>query len=168
DRAVQVVLIGAIDPHRRDLAEAQGTAACHVHRAVDLRRVAVAAPLGNDRPAVRLRAAGCLVDDHLLPAADLALEPPRRDRLLVLHQAMPALLLPRLGDGGRNRVGRRTRDGLVAKASDAIELGYIEPIEQQTEIRLALAGKADDETRTDGELRADVAPSRDARQRLLL
>jgi adenosylmethionine-8-amino-7-oxononanoate aminotransferase len=58
DSTVQVVLIGAFDPYRRDLAETQRTAAYHVHRAIDLRRVAAGAPLCKHRPAASIRARG--------------------------------------------------------------------------------------------------------------
>ena len=65
-RAVQVVFVGALDLHRGDLADAQRPAARHIDRAVDLRRVALAAALGDGR--------ADLVDDDLLARADLALE----------------------------------------------------------------------------------------------
>src|SRR5262249_18045562 len=143
-----------------------------VDNAVDLRRVAAGAPLGRGRPgAGHARfAAGAvkLVDDHLLARADLALETSRGNRLLMTHEAMPALLLDRLGNGGRKLVGARPRDRLVTEAADAIELRVIEPIEQESEILFTLAGKADDEGRADGEVRADLAPAGDALQGLLL
>src|SRR6202035_3799356 len=85
--AVQVVVVGALDLDGGDLAYAQRPVALHIDRAVDLRRVALAAALGDRRPD--------RVDDDLLAGAELALEPPRRDRLLMRHQAMPALLFHR-------------------------------------------------------------------------
>ena len=69
-----------------------------------------------------------LVDDHLLARADLALEPPRGDLLLRLHEAVPAFLF----DLVRHRLGelvrRRAADRLVFEAADAVERGLVEPI----------------------------------------
>src|SRR5262249_56638604 len=112
---MQVVFVGAFDAHGRDLAPAQRAAACDVDRAVDLRRVATRAPLGLGRAgARRIRfAAGAsanLVDDHLLAGAYPALEASRGNRLLVSHEAMPALLFHRLRHGGRKLLGERPRD----------------------------------------------------------
>src|SRR5438876_4813901 len=141
-----------------------------MHHAVDLRRVAARAPFG-DRPAgVRLRPAtrADLVDDHLLARADLALEAPHRDCLLATHQAMPALLLHCVGDGGRKLVDARTRHRLITETADAFELGLFEPVEQKAEVRFALAGKADDEGGADAEIGADLAPARGAARWLFL
>src|SRR6516165_9178568 len=169
---MQVVFVGAFDAHRRDLAPAQRAAACDVDNAVDLRRVAARAPLGHGRAgAHRIRlAAGAvsLVDDHLLTRADSAPEASRGDRLLMPHEAMPALLLHRVGDRGGKLVGERACNRLVTEAADAVEFCLIEPIEQAAEILFTLAGKADDEGRADGEIGADVAPAGDALQGLLL
>ncbi len=74
--AVQIVLVGALDLHRRDLADAQRAAARHIDRAVDLRRVALAAAFRDGR--------ADFVDDDLLARADFGLEALRRDRLLAL------------------------------------------------------------------------------------
>src|SRR5205807_9145272 len=99
---------------RSELADPQWAAARHMHRAVDLGRVAAAA-------ALRHRRADC-VDDHLLAGADLALETAHRHRLLAAHEGVPA----RLRYLGRNRrgqvVGDRAGDRLVAEAADAVEL----------------------------------------------
>src|SRR5262249_49434993 len=90
-----------------------GAAACDVDNAVDLRRVAARAPLGHSRASahrVRLAAGAVnLVDDHLLARADSAPETSRGDRLLMPHEAMPALLLHRVGDRGGKLVGARAR-----------------------------------------------------------
>src|SRR5262245_54995408 len=97
-RAVQVVFVRALDLDGGDLAQPQRAAAGHMDRAVDLGRVAARAALGRHRPdGARLSAARNLVDDHLLPAADLALEASPRDRLLMPHEAVPALLFRRVG-----------------------------------------------------------------------
>ena len=63
--AVQIIFVGALDLHRGDLADAQGTSACDIDRAVDLRRVGHGAALGDAR--------ADFVDDDLLTRADFAL-----------------------------------------------------------------------------------------------
>src|SRR6266571_580756 len=88
-RAVQVVGVGALDLHGRDLAHAQRPPGAHMHRAVDLRGVAAAAALGAGRTD--------RVDDDRLARADLALQALGRDRLLALHESVPALLLDGVG-----------------------------------------------------------------------
>src|SRR5262249_31458909 len=147
-------------------------AARDADNAVDLRRVATGAPLGRGRPGagrVRLAAGAVnLVDDHLLARADPAPETSRGNRLLMPHEAMPALLFHRVGNSGCKLVGERARNRLVTEAADAMELCLIEPIEQESEILFTLAGKADDEGRADGEVWADFAPAGDALQGLLL
>ena len=57
---------------------------------------------------------------------------------------------------------------LVTEAADAIELGRFEPIEQHLEIRVGLAGEADDEGRAQRQFGALLAPLLDPRQRLVL
>ena len=92
-----------------------------------------------------------------------------RDRLLVRHEAMPALFLDVVGhDAARQVVGGRAAHRLVSEAADAIERGFVEPIEQDLEIGLGLAGKADDEGRAERQIGADLAPARDALERLFL
>src|SRR5262249_33253946 len=115
-RAVQVVFVRALDPDGGDLAQAQRAAARDMDSAVDLRRIAAGAALGCHRAGgARLSAARNLVDDHLLAAADLALEAPPRDRLLMLHEAVPALFRL-VGDGRSDLVGERALHRLVAEA----------------------------------------------------
>src|SRR6185437_13339108 len=65
-RAVQIVRVGALDLHGRDLADAQRAVRRDVDGAVDVRCVALAAALGDTR--------ANLVDDDLLTRADLALD----------------------------------------------------------------------------------------------
>src|SRR6266403_544161 len=77
---VQIVLIRALDLHSRDLADPQRPSARHIHRAVDLGRVAFATALGDARTG--------RIDDHLLATADLALEPARGHLLLARHARM--------------------------------------------------------------------------------
>src|SRR5437764_1593316 len=82
--AIHVVRIRALELHRGDLADAQRPPARHIDRAVDFRSVALASSLCDGR--------ADLIDNHLLARADLGLQPLRRNRLLPLHEAMPALL----------------------------------------------------------------------------
>src|SRR5262245_30380846 len=159
-RAVQIVLIGALDLDGRDLAYPQRPAARDIDRAVDLRRVALAAAFGDGRTS--------LVDDHLLAGTDLALEAARRHRLLARHEAVPARFLDIVRDESGEVVGDGALDGLVTEAADAIELGLVEPVEEQVEVGVGLAREADDEGRADGEFRADRAPGLDALQRFFL
>src|SRR6516164_9142095 len=128
--------------------------------AIDFRRIAFAAASG----ALRTR----LVDDDLDPLAYLALEPPIRDRALPLHEESPTLLLDIFGNGFGEVVRGRSIDCLVAEAADAIEFGFLQPIEEQGEIVISLAGEPDDEGRPDGEVRADLAPAGYTLQCLLL
>ena len=130
-----------LDLHRRDLAHAERTAACYVHRTVDLGRVALAAALGNSR--------ADFIDDDLLARTNLGLQPLRRNRLLALHEAMPALLFHLVRHSGCEIVRHSARDRLVFEAADAIELRLTEPVEQQLEIRIGLARKANNECGAD-------------------
>ena len=130
-----------------------------MHGAVDLRRVAFGA-------ALRL-ACAALVDDDLEALADLGGEFLRADRLRASHETLVAARF----DVVRHRlkaeiVGRRSFDRLVLERADAVELGLVQPVEQETKILLGLAGKADDESRADGQFRTDRAPGADALQRL--
>src|SRR5262249_437058 len=148
---MQVVFAGALDPHRRDLALPQRAAARDGDTAVDPRRVAAGAPLGRGRPGagpVRLAAGAVnLVDDHLLARADPAPETSRGNRLLMPHEAMPALLFHRVGNGGCKLVGERARNRLVKEAADAIELCLIQPNEEKAENLLTLAREDPHESR---------------------
>ncbi len=102
-----------------------------------------------------------LVDDHLDPAADPRGELRGADRLRLGHEAVPALLLDRLGHVIGQRVGAGAGDVLVAEAADPVELRRIEPVEQVRELGLGLAGVADDEGRAQHQLGAVGAPAGD-------
>ena len=131
-----------------------------MHRTVDLGRIGHGAALGG--------AAGAFVDDHLDAAADLLLQLPCADRLLRLHEPVPALVLDLLRHRIGQPIGGGAVDRLEAEAADAVELGFLQPGEQFLEIGIRLAGKADDEGRADGELRADLTPLVDTVERLRL
>src|ERR1700682_3502524 len=95
DATVQIVFVGAFDFRGDDFACSQRTAAGDIDRAIDPRRVGLGAASRYGRTD--------FVDDDLLPRADLALQPARRNLLLPRHQRVPALLL----DLFRHRVAER-------------------------------------------------------------
>jgi hypothetical protein len=66
------------------------------------------------------------------------------------------------------RIGRGAIDIFIFEAAHAGELRLAEPIKQELEVFVGLAGEADDESRADGEVWTDVTPERDALQGLLL
>src|ERR1700704_5970293 len=152
---MQVVFVRALDPHGRDLAQTQRAAACHIDRAVDLGCVASAAALGDRGACAPIRHSALprvdLVDDHLLAGAHLALETTCRNRLLVLHEAIPTLLLHLARDQRRKVVRNGAFYRLVTEAADAIELRLIEPVQQELKNLIALAPQADDEGGAGGE-----------------
>src|SRR5204863_1301451 len=133
--AVQIVGVGAVDPHRGDLAHAQWAAACNKYSPVDLRRIGTAAAFrgkaAGERRLTGMRAE--LVDDDGLSRAHLALEPARGDGLLPSHQPVPPLFLHVIGNGQGEIVRDGPADRLVTEAADPIELGHVEPIEQKLE-----------------------------------
>ncbi len=71
------------------------------------------------------------------------------------------------GTGSGQLIGFCSIHRAVLEATDAIQLRLVEKIEQQLEIFLGLAGEADNEGRTQGDLRADCAPGVNALQRPL-
>jgi hypothetical protein len=75
------------------------------------------------------------------------------DRLLVLHQAVVALLLDLFREVAGQCVGGSAADILIFEAAHARELRLCKPIEQELEVLLGVAGKADDEGRADGKVR---------------
>ena len=58
--------------------------------------------------------------------------------------------------------------GSYLKQPSAVDLGFLEPVEQIGKIGIGLAGKADDEGRAQRQIRALLAPLLDPRQRLFL
>src|SRR5829696_3331824 len=158
--AVQVVFVGAFDLHGDDVAGPERPARGDMDAAVDLRRIPFRAALRQACPG--------LVDDDGNALADALLEPARADLLLRLHEAMPALLLDLVRYRCGDVVGRGAADRLIPEAADTLELGLLEPGEQELEILVRLARKADDEGRADGKIRTDLAPAPDALRRLFL
>src|SRR5688572_3260303 len=82
DLTVEVVGIGAIDPRCDDLADTDGQTTGEMHAAVDFGCIPHCAALGS--------APTRFVDDDGDAEADLAAEVRGADRLLGLHQAVPA------------------------------------------------------------------------------
>src|SRR5262249_17933913 len=105
-----------------------------------------------------------LVDDDLLPGADLALESVCRDLLLCLHEAVPALVLHIVGDRYGNVVRGCASHRLISEAADTIKRCLLEPFEQKVKIAIGFAREANDESRTQSEVRAIAAPAFDALQ----
>ena len=87
---------------------------------------------------------------------------------VLIHEAIPAVLLHRVGDRRGEIVRNGAFDGLVAEAADAIEFRLLEPVEQKLKVLVAFAGKAHDECGADGEVGTDFAPTRDPLQGLFL
>ncbi len=132
---MQVVSVGALDLHGGEFAHPQRPARRHTDSAVDLRSVALAAALGPT--------GADLINDDLLAGADVALEAARRDRLLALHEAVPALFFDLIRHSLGKIVGSRAFHRLVAEAADPVERRLIEPIKQKGEFLLGLAWETD-------------------------
>src|SRR5690606_1583344 len=161
DFAVQVVLVAAHDFHVDELPghEAGVATVLDLHHAVDLGRIGAGT---GDR---ELAVDG--VDDAALHAADLGLQARGADRRLPRHEPSQAFLFHflwyRIGQGvGRSALHRRIGEG-----ADAVQLCFVEEVEQRLELGFGLAGETDDEGRADGQLRLHLAPALHALQRLL-
>ena len=72
------------------------------------------------------------------------------------------------GTGAARFVGGGALDRLVLEAADAREPRLLQPVEQDREVRLRLAGEADDEGGADGKVGHRRAPALQPLQRLLL
>ena len=93
------------------------------------------------------------VDDHLHLAADLPPAPVEGDLLLACHQPVAALLLDLLGQVAVQLVGRRARLERIREDADALELRFADEVAQLLELGLGLAGEADDERRSQRQVR---------------
>src|SRR5258708_2467380 len=158
--AMQVVGIRALDFRGDDFTHAQRAPARDIDRSVDVGRVGFGAALRDGRTD--------LVDDDLLPRADLALQTLRENRLLARHQRLPALRLDSFRHAMPDGVGRGAGYRFIFEGANASDPGFLELVEQISETGLGLAGKADDEGGTQGEFGAPLAPLPDPRQRLVL
>ncbi len=161
DLRLQVVGIGAADLDVGPVAGLELLAGFRdTHDAIDLRRVGCRA---CNRAVVRVD----VIDEDAHPFADLGGELFRADRRRHLHEAREPLFLHFLGHRVGQRVGRSAGDRRVFEAADAIEPSLTQPVEQQREIRLRLAGEADDERAAQRDVRAHFAPPVDAFERVL-
>src|SRR5271166_692094 len=130
-RSPQIVSVGALNLHCRDVAGAQRPAARDVDGAVDLRGVALAA-------AFRLTCAA-LVDDDLEAVADFRGEFLCADRLRALHEAPMSARLDFIRHGREAEiVRRRALDRLVLEGADAVEFCFVEPVDEETKVLLRL------------------------------
>ncbi len=144
--------------HRQHAGAQLRTNVPDVDFAVDFGRIGLGTAGGAD-VAVLIRFAH-FVDYHRESAADLGGELGRADRLGFRHQPGVALFLDLFGHRAGQIIGRGARHRLEAERADAVELGFVEPVEQVLEISLGLAGKADDEAGADRDVGADRAPVR--------
>ena len=102
------------------------------------------------------------IDQHLLHAADLALQLLGTDIRLQLHETRQTLLLDFFRNGIRQGIGGGAVHRRIGEGANPVELGLVDETQQLLEIVLGLAGKADDEGASDGQVRADIAPFLDA------
>ena len=84
-----------------------------------------------------------------------------------LHEAREPLFLDFRRHVRRHVVRGGAFDRRILERAHAIELRLVQPGQQLFELGLGLAGKADDESAANREIRADLAPRLDASQRLL-
>src|SRR6056297_623864 len=155
----QVVAIVSRDPCIDEISCFDPARTLKQHDAVDFRRIPVAA--SHDGGAVYL------VYDDRLYIAHAAGQAGFADALLVLHEAMPAVVLEFFGHRVGQFVGGRAGDRGILEAADPLELRLAEPVEQYPEVVFGFARVADDEGRTDHQVRADVAPAADSLQGVL-
>src|SRR5712671_1940631 len=135
--AEEVIIIGALDLHGGEFAHPQRPARRQVDRAVDLGSVTLGSAFG---PTV-----ADFIDDDLLSRADVALKAARRDRLLALHETVPALFFDLIRHGLGEIIGSGAFHRLVAETADPVERRFIEPVEQKGKFLFGLARKTDDE-----------------------
>ena len=121
--------------------------------AVDLGRVGLRAAGG----AASRRPTSSMITSSVRPI--LACELGGADRGGLFHDPGVALFLDLFGHRVGQRVGGGALDRLEAERADAVELGFVEPVEQILEILLGLAGEADDEARADRDVGRDLAPA---------
>src|SRR3546814_9824482 len=82
------------------------------------------------------------------------------------HDALVAFFLDLFGHLIVEGIGLRAGDGLEAEGADAVELRFVEPVEEILEITLGFAGEADDEARADRDVGGDGAPVLEALKHL--
>ena len=103
-----------------------------------------------------------LIDQHALVRANFALQPARRDHLLMRHDPLAALLTKRLRDRIRQRVSAGPGDRRVSKAAHPIEFRRTEKLQQIIKLSGSLTWETRDESAADGQLRQMTAPGLNA------
>jgi hypothetical protein len=103
----------------------------------------------------------------LIGLSNLALQAGGADALLDFHEPAAPLMLHFLGEGAGKLVRGSTIDRRILEAADAVELCFLEELEQFLEFHVALAGEADDEGAAEGDVRADRTPGADALEHFL-
>src|SRR5690606_3078757 len=156
--AVEIVLVGIDDPHPGELPDAEPRRVVQDHAAVDLRRVRWGA---REKSLPPLGVADTGIDQDLDLATDEAPQAPFADARPQPHEAAPALLAELLRHMAIQGVRARALDRRIGEASDAIELGLRDELEQVLELLLCFAGKPGDERAADREVGADRAPLAD-------
>jgi hypothetical protein len=108
-----------------------------------------------------------LVHQHRHLATDFFLQTRRGNLGGQLHETLVTLLLHLFRHRVGNLVGFRAFHRRVRETTDAIEIGLFQPVEQLLELRFGFTREADNERGTNGEIRTNLAPFFDTRQRVL-
>lgn len=74
-------------------------------------------------------------------SADETLEPPGADFLLSGHEALPAFLLDVVGHLICLVIGLSSFDVFLLEATDSVDLGHLQPLQQEFEVRFYPPGK---------------------------
>src|SRR5437763_9859243 len=126
----QIVRVSSRHLDLRPIARLERRAALDVHHAVDFRRVASGA---SHRP-FPLH----FVHQYLDSLSDPALQAPRADFRLQAHESLTAFFARFVRKGARKFVRARARHRRIRKTADAVELGFLEKVEQFPEFAFRL------------------------------
>src|SRR5260370_16469911 len=148
---MQVVSVGALDLHGGEFAHPQRPARRHTDSAVDLRSVALAAALGPT--------GADLINDDLLAGADVALEAARRDRLLALHEAVPALFFDLIRHSLGKIVGSRAFHRLIPEGAGPVRAPLLPPINHKRALHPGRAWLSVFHSATHAEFRPQCGPA---------
>ena len=110
--------------------------------AVDIRRIGHGA--ANDG------ATADIIDNDRLRGANFRTQFFGADCLLSLHEFVPAFFFHIFGHMSGNVIGRRPFDRFLFETTDAFQLYFIQPIQQDLKIFVRLAGEANNKRRTHG------------------
>ena len=109
-----------------------------------------------------------VVDEDLDGATNLLGQLVGGNVLRHFHQPLESVATHLVGNDAVELIGRRAGDGFVLEAAGPVDFGLLDPVEEEFEILLGLAGEADDEVGANGQIGADVAPGLDTVERLHL